>query len=105
MGEVIDYETSLMKRNLKGKLLSPHVKIIDNNTNVYGGDSMSEHIKREEYEQFRNHLDNKLDRVFDKMDENRKEIKEDIRHQNTITIAIISLVITIVGIIVPLLLH
>ncbi|MDC5693447.1 hypothetical protein N7L96_02430 [Mammaliicoccus sciuri] len=105
MGNLIDYETSLKQRNLKGKLIPPHVKINDDNTKINGGYVMSENIKREEFEQFKYHIDSKFDRVIDKIDENRKEIKEDIKHQSTTTIAVISLVVALVGIIIPIIIN
>ncbi|MES5936949.1 hypothetical protein [Mammaliicoccus lentus] len=105
MGQVIDFENSLTKRNLKGKIIPLHAKMKDDVSNNNGGNGMSKYIKRNEFEQFKNHIDNKFDRVFDKMDENRKEIKDDIKHQTTITVSIVSLVITLVGVVVPIVLH
>ena len=43
-----------------------------------GSKLMSEHVKIEEYENSKNHLDTKFDRIIDKSDENRREIKDDI---------------------------
>ncbi|WP_314347733.1 hypothetical protein [Mammaliicoccus vitulinus] len=104
MGDLIDYESLLMQKNLKGKLIPLNGKIKDND-NYSGGISMSKHINRDEFEQFKNHIDNKFDRVFDKIDDNRKEIKGDMKHQSTITIAVISLVVTLVGVIMPIILN
>lgn len=78
--------------------------------------TMSEYIKRDEYENYKNHLDTKFDRLFDKLDANRKEIKEDIENTKTEikteineyknrTLAGYGIVATLLGIIVPVVLH
>lgn len=78
--------------------------------------TMSEYIKREEYENYKNHLDSKFDRLFDKLDNNRKEIKEDIENtKNEIkteineyknrTLTIYGIAVALIGVIVPIVLH
>lgn len=81
-----------------------------------GSKLMSEHVKREEYENFKNHLDSKFDRIIDKLDENRRETKDDIlasrqeikddlnEFQNR-TLTVFGLAVSVVGIIVPIVLH
>ncbi|UXS37838.1 hypothetical protein MUA34_05430 [Staphylococcus delphini] len=73
--------------------------------NNSGGDNMSDFIKRDEFENFKTHLDNKFDRLIDKVDENRRELKEDMKHQTMVTISVISAIITVVGVLVPVILH
>ena len=81
-----------------------------------GSKLMSEHVKREEYENFKNHLDSKFDRIIDKLDENRRETKDDIlasrqeikddlnEFQNR-TLTVFGLAVSVVGIVVPIVLH
>lgn len=71
------------------------------NSNNLGGGKMSDFIKRDEFENFKTHLDSKFDRLIDKVDEN----KDDIKHQTTVTISVISAVITVIGVLVPVILH
>ena len=75
------------------------------NSNNLGGGKMSDFIKRDEFENFKTHLDSKFDRLIDKVDENRRELKDDIKHQTTVTISVISAVITVIGVLVPVILH
>ncbi|MEB7436565.1 hypothetical protein NGF50_04050 [Mammaliicoccus sciuri] len=78
--------------------------------------TMSDYIKREEYENYKNHLDTKFDRLFDKLDDNRKEIKKDIENtKNEIkteineyknrTLTIYGIAVALIGVIVPIVLH
>lgn len=73
--------------------------------NYSGGGKMSDFIKRDEFENFKTHLDSKFDRLIDKVDENRRELKDDMKHQTTVTISVISAVITVIGVLVPIILH
>ena len=81
-----------------------------------GSKLMSEHVKREEYENSKNHLDTKFDRIIDKSDENRREIKDDIitsrqemkddiNEFKNRTLTVFGLAVSVVGIIVPIVLH
>lgn len=81
-----------------------------------GSKLMSEHVKREEYENFKNHLDSKFDRIIDKLDENRREtkddilasrqeIKDDLNEFKNRTLTVFGLAVSVVGIIVPIVLH
>ena len=70
-----------------------------------GSKLMSEHVKREEYENSKNHLDTKFDRIIDKSDENRREIKDDINGFKNRTLTVFGLAVSVVGIIVPIILH
>ncbi|MDW4166947.1 hypothetical protein QI124_11150 [Staphylococcus saprophyticus] len=81
-----------------------------------GSKIMSEHVKREEYENFKNHLDTKFDRIIDKLDENRREtkndilasrqeIKDDLNEFQNRTLTVFGLAVSVVGIIVPIILH
>jgi|SRR5699024_854937 len=81
-----------------------------------GSKIMSEQVKREEYENFKNHLDTKFDRIIDKLDENRREtkndilasrqeIKDDLNEFQNRTLTVFGLAVSVVGIIVPIILH
>lgn len=78
------------------------IKLKDNHS---GGGIMNDFIKRDEFENFKTHLDSKFDRLIDKVDENRRELKEDMKHQTTVTISVISAIITVIGVLVPVILH
>ncbi|WP_353419271.1 hypothetical protein PYH66_13695 (plasmid) [Staphylococcus delphini] len=73
--------------------------------NNSGGNNMNDFIKRDEFENFKTHLDSKFDRLIDKLDENRRELKDDMKHQTMVTISVISAIITVVGVLVPVILH
>ncbi|MGO1819821.1 MAG: hypothetical protein ACTH0S_09055 [Senegalia sp. (in: firmicutes)] len=81
-----------------------------------GRKQMSEHVKRDEYENFKNHLDSKFDRIIDKLDENRREIKDDITTSRqeikddinefkNRTLTVFGLAVAVIGIAVPVVLH
>lgn len=78
------------------------INLKDNNS---GGGNMSDFIKRDEFENFKTHLDSKFDRLIDKVDENRRELKDDMKHQTIVTISVIGAITTVIGILVPIILH
>lgn len=104
MNNISDFYEEIKKKGLNIPL-PPKNDIIEANKNVYGGASMNDYIKRDEFENFKNHLDNKFDRLMDKIDENRRELKDDMKHQTTITISVIGAITAIIGILVPVILH
>ncbi|WP_239991132.1 hypothetical protein [Staphylococcus chromogenes] len=73
--------------------------------NDSGGGNMNDFIKRDEFENFKTHLDSKFDRLIDKVDENRRELKDDMKHQTTVTISVIGAITTVIGVVVPIILH
>lgn len=102
MGEIIEYKEHL--NEFKKTIPDAH-DTMKSRTNNSGGDNMSDFIKRDEFENFKTHLDSKFDRLIDKVDENRRELKDDMKHQTTVTISVISAIITVVGVLVPVILH
>ncbi|EGQ0356634.1 hypothetical protein [Staphylococcus pseudintermedius] len=79
--------------------------IMESRTGDSGGGNMSDFIKKDEFENFKTHLDSKFDRLIDKVDENRRELKGDMKHQTTVTISVISAIVTVIGVLVPVILH
>lgn len=102
MGEIIEYKELLNEFN---KTIPDAHGTMESRINDSGGGNMNDFIKRDEFENFKTHLDSKFDRLIDKVDENRRELKEDMKHQTTVTISVISAIITVIGVLVPVILH
>ena len=102
LGEIIEYKNFLNKFN---KTIPDAHDTMESRTNGSGGGNMNDFIKRDEFENFKTHLDSRFDRLIDKVDENRRELKEDMKHQTTVTISVISAIITVIGVLVPVILH
>lgn len=102
MGEIIEYKELLNEFN---KTIPDAHDTMESRTNDSGGGNMNDFIKRDEFENFKTHLDSKFDRLIDKVDENRRELKEDMKHQTTVTISVISAIITVIGVLVPVILR
>lgn len=117
--KVISQEYLLKRKGLKDTDIPANYDKMEsyNGTGSEGGRKlMSDHINREEYEDFKNHLDTKFDRIIDKLDENRREIKDDIitsrqemkddiNEFKNRTLTVFGLAVAVVGIIVPIVLH
>ncbi|MCE5002879.1 hypothetical protein ACWEXP_01040 [Staphylococcus pseudoxylosus] len=119
VGKTIPEVTTLNKYDIieiKKATIEALVEYEKRTLDLGGSKLMSEHVKREEYENFKNHLDSKFDRIIDKLDENRRETKDDIlasrqeikddlnEFQNR-TLTVFGLAVSVVGIIVPIVLH
>lgn len=102
MGQIIEYKEHL---NEFKKTIPDARDTMESRTNDSGGGNMNDFIKRDEFENFKTHLDSRFDRLIDKVDENRRELKEDMKHQTTVTISVISAIITVIGVLVPVILH
>lgn len=105
MGRLINYYNELENKNLLSEDLRNFHDTMESRTNDSGGGNMNDLIKRDEFENFKTHLDSKFDRLIDKVDENRRELKDDMKHQTTVTISVIGAITTVVGVIVPIILH
>ncbi|WP_245392958.1 hypothetical protein [Staphylococcus coagulans] len=102
MGEVIEYKDIANKFN---KTIPDAHNIMESRRSDSGGGNMSDFIKRDEFENFKTNLDSKFDRLIDKVDENRRELKDDMKHQTTVTISVIGAITTVIGVVVPIILH
>ena len=86
--------------------LEEFLKLLESKLQTHQGvDKMKQTVYREELDRFKEHIDSKFDRIIDKVDENRRELKEDMKHQTMVTISVISAIITVVGVLVPVILH
>lgn len=107
-GQVIDENTPITKNDIIKlkedieKILIQYKEFLDNSE---GDKTVAKEVKNKEFNKFKNHVDQKFDRVFDKIDENRKELKDDFRQQSNKTISFLSLIVTLIGVIVPVILH
>ncbi|MDT0722574.1 hypothetical protein [Staphylococcus haemolyticus] len=102
MGKLIEYKDLANKFD---KAIPNARDIMESRTSDSGGGNMNNFIKRDEFENFKTHLDSKFDRLIDKVDENRRELKDDMKHQTTVTISVIGAITTVIGVIVPIILH
>ncbi|MEX6128589.1 hypothetical protein [Staphylococcus saprophyticus] len=119
VGKTIPEATTLNKYDIieiKNIIIEALMEYEKGTLDLGGSKLMSEHVKREEYENFKNHLDTKFDRIIDKLDENRREIKDDITNSRqeikddinefkNRTLTVFSLAVAVIGIVVPVVLH
>ncbi|MDK9870510.1 MULTISPECIES: hypothetical protein [Staphylococcus] len=119
VGKTIPEATTLNKYDImeiKKVTIEALMEYEERSLDLGGRKQMSEYVKREEYENFKNHLDTKFDRIIDKLDENRREIKDDITTSRqeikddinefkNRTLTVFGLAVTVIGIAVPVVLH
>ncbi|WP_210124027.1 hypothetical protein [Staphylococcus sp. GDY8P95P] len=119
VGKTIPEATTLNKYDImeiKKITIEALVEYEERSLDLGGRKQMSEHVKRDEYENFKNHLDSKFDRIIDKLDENRREIKDDITTSRqeikddinefkNRTLTVFGLAVAVIGIAVPVVLH
>lgn len=80
MGELVNFENNIEKRKLNITLPPYHdERELNSKTSYEGGNSMYDNVKRNEYENFKNHIDTKFDKILSEMNTNQKEIRNEIR--------------------------